>query len=323
MVIAADGRDDVAFGPVPGAGVGDETQVVALRRLGDEETGSAALVAGEHLDFPESGGIGVDPDDRLPAVAVGNPVPEFGIGGVIDFVIAACDGFAHVVREVGDHALERFIVVGRQSCAGDGLHFHLARGDILGGAVGMEDDVQQVGDRSFQPRIGLRFRFRFRLRLGLSELRDNDRRQCFSPGLCIQRGASDLVGRIGVGPYRDDGLSFLTGSGAGVEPVHNLRQLPVAVGREGKGLCTLLSGEGEGRGVALDSVGLFRCRLLRGFFRTGGQCEEHGKRGRDFETGVHGVCGYPGQMYGILLSNPIPGVLYRQDPLSQRVLSVS
>ena len=227
MVIAADGRDDVAFGPVPGAGVGDETQVVALRRLGDEETGSAALVAGEHLDFPESGGIGVDPDDRLPAVAVGNPVPEFGIGGVNDFVIAACDGFSHVVREVGDHALEGFIVVGRQSCAGDGLHLHLARGDILGGAVGMEDDVQQVGDRSF--RSGLRLRFR--LRLGLSELRDNDRRQCFSPGLCIQRGASDLVGRIGVGTYRDDGLSFLAGSGAGVEPVHNLRQLPVAVGR--------------------------------------------------------------------------------------------
>lgn len=147
MVVGAACGGDVAAGPSPAVGreVRQEGQLRAAVARGDEEARAARLHRAEGLDLAAAVGLGVEHDEHLERVSVGERLAEGGVGRVVHLVVARGGTRTGVVVEAGDVVPVAVVVVGQQARAAVALH-DAVRGRAVGGrAVVVEDDVEQIG----------------------------------------------------------------------------------------------------------------------------------------------------------------------------------
>ena len=157
VVVAARFGRHVALRPAPrafarGAHIGQECdagRMASLALLADQETRAAGFMRREGLVLLRAV-VAVRTQDDLQRVAVVQTLLERLVRVVVHSVIGILAGtLPRGVRVVGHDALVDVVVIAGQRRAGVGEHLVLERRYVLGRAVGVEDNVEQVGFRRF------------------------------------------------------------------------------------------------------------------------------------------------------------------------------
>ena len=146
MVVSAAYGRDVALGPSVGASdMGQEGEAVALRGGGDEESRAARLHRAEGLDLLRTVALGVEHDERLQRMSVGECILERRVGRIVYLIITRRHVGAGGLVEVGDVPVIALAVVGHQRRSGDIFHLVVHRREVRGRPVVVELHVEQVG----------------------------------------------------------------------------------------------------------------------------------------------------------------------------------